>query len=51
MDDQARIAFLRSKLKICRNGMDKAKEKGDMPKVSEWLENVKDIKKELDSLL
>jgi hypothetical protein len=51
MSDQQKIAVLRSKIVVYRNGLNRAKEKGEVSEICEWLESIRNAQKEIEDLL
>ena len=50
MGNQKRIDVLKSKLAIYANGLAKAKEKGNVTEICEWMEHMRNVRKEIASL-
>ena len=51
MSDQKKIVSLRSKLAIYGNGLERAKEKGDVSEICAWVERMRSVRREIRDLL
>ena len=50
MDSTMELVRMKSKLAVYRNGLHRAKEKGDMDAARDWLNNMVELKKEIARL-
>lgn len=51
LSEQKKIGALRSKLTIYRNGLERAKEKGDVSEICAWVERMRSVRREIRELL
>ena len=50
MEIKEKIVFLKSKLKVYRHGLDRARQKGNLIEVNEWMKTIANLKKEIEMI-